>query len=131
MFDRFKFSRRNFLQMGAGVTSALLAGKHLRGVAYGREALSRTSQMPLKGIATTCGECPVGCGVFGHLDGNELARITGNELHPQNMGRLCARGIAAINRVYDPERLKYHLYRYRYRCSIIQVHQHSIQNLLW
>lgn len=74
-------------------------------------AVSRTSLKELRAVATTCGQCPAGCGVTACLSGDRLVQILGNPHHPDNQGGLCARGIAAINLVNDPERLLFPMKR--------------------
>ncbi len=74
-------------------------------------AVSRTSLKSLRAIPTTCGQCPAGCGVIAYLDGEKLVQILGNPEHPNNQGGICAKGIAGINLVNDPERLLHPLKR--------------------
>ena len=63
--------------------------------------------------ATTCRECPAGCGMhLWHRDGR-VTKAEGNPLHPVNRGTLCARGQSIVQGHYDPERLKTVLYRKR------------------
>jgi thiosulfate reductase/polysulfide reductase chain A len=73
--------------------------------------VSRTSLKRLVAIPTTCNLCPAGCGVIAYLNGERLIQILGNPLHPNNQGGICAKGIAGINLVNDPERLLYPLKR--------------------
>jgi thiosulfate reductase/polysulfide reductase chain A len=73
--------------------------------------ISRTSLKRLVAIPTTCNLCPAGCGVIAYLNGERLVQILGNPLHPNNRGGICAKGIAGINLVNDPERLLYPLKR--------------------
>lgn len=68
-------------------------------------AVSRTSIKSLRAIPTTCQQCPAGCGIIAYLDGERLVQILGNPNHPNNRGGICAKGIAGINLVNDPERL--------------------------
>lgn len=57
-------------------------------------------------FATTCRECPAGCGMHvRHRDGR-ATKAEGNPLHPINRGRLCPRGQSALQGLYDPDRLK-------------------------
>ncbi|MFA5515030.1 MAG: 4Fe-4S dicluster domain-containing protein [Desulfuromonadales bacterium] len=57
-------------------------------------------------FATTCRECPAGCGMhLWHRDGR-VTKAEGNPLHPVNVGRLCARGQSALQGLYDPDRLQ-------------------------
>lgn len=73
--------------------------------------VSRTSLKPLRIIPTTCEQCPAGCGVHAQLNGERLIQILGNPDHPVNQGSICAKGIAGINLVNDPERLLYPMKR--------------------
>ncbi len=43
--------------------------------------------------------------------GGKVVRVEGNPDHPQNHGRLCARGNAGTGLLYDPDRLKTPLLR--------------------
>jgi anaerobic selenocysteine-containing dehydrogenase len=74
-------------------------------------AVSRTSLKSLRVIPTTCEQCPAGCGIIAYLDGEKLVQILGNPNHPNNQGGICAKGIAGINLVNDPERLLHPLKR--------------------
>ena len=57
-------------------------------------------------FATTCRECPAGCGMhLWHRDGR-VTKAEGNPLHPVNVGGLCARGQSALQGLYDPDRLQ-------------------------
>jgi molybdopterin-containing oxidoreductase family iron-sulfur binding subunit len=56
--------------------------------------------------ASTCRECPAGCGVLAKNREGRVIKLEGNPLHPVNRGRLCMRGQAALQAVYNPDRLK-------------------------
>ena len=56
--------------------------------------------------ATTCRECPAGCGVLAKNREGRAIKLEGNPLHPVNKGKLCARGQAALQELYDPDRLR-------------------------
>ncbi|MEI7835059.1 MAG: molybdopterin-dependent oxidoreductase, partial [Planctomycetota bacterium] len=56
--------------------------------------------------ATTCRECPAGCGMLvRHRDGR-VTKAEGNPDHPISRGGLCARGQSALQGLYDPDRLR-------------------------
>ncbi|MCF8069273.1 MAG: 4Fe-4S dicluster domain-containing protein [Desulfobacterales bacterium] len=59
-----------------------------------------------KWYATTCRECPAGCGVLVKNREGRVIKIEGNPLHPINKGKVCIRGQAALQGVYNPGRLK-------------------------
>jgi len=109
-----RISRRRFLKTGLAWVAGTTAG--LRGIGKaaldkGMTAVSRTSLKPLRSIPTTCEQCPAGCGITAYLDGERLVQILGNPEHPNNRGGICAKGIAGINLVNDPERLLHPLMR--------------------
>ncbi len=56
--------------------------------------------------ASTCRECPAGCGVLAKNREGRVIKLEGNPRHPINRGALCMRGQAALQGVYDPDRLK-------------------------
>lgn len=60
-------------------------------------------------IATVCGVCPMGCGVYVYVQDGKLEKIEPIKGHPK--GAVCTRGGAAKEVVYSPDRLKYPLQR--------------------
>lgn len=56
--------------------------------------------------ATSCRECPAGCGMIVRNRDSRAVKCEGNALHPISGGRLCARGQAALMCLYDPDRIK-------------------------
>ena len=56
--------------------------------------------------ASTCRECPAGCGILAKNREGRVIKVEGNPLHPINKGRLCMRGQAALQGLYNPDRIK-------------------------
>jgi anaerobic selenocysteine-containing dehydrogenase len=56
--------------------------------------------------ASVCNECPAGCGILVRVMEGRVKKIEGNPDHPTNLGKLCARGQAAPQRLYNPDRLR-------------------------
>jgi anaerobic selenocysteine-containing dehydrogenase len=56
--------------------------------------------------ASVCGECPAGCGIIVRVMEGRAKKIEGNPDHPVNKGKLCARGQAALQRLYNPDRIQ-------------------------
>ncbi len=56
--------------------------------------------------ASTCRECPAGCGVLAKNREGRVIKVEGNPLHPINQGCLCMRGQAALQGIYNPDRIK-------------------------
>src|SRR5210317_1405435 len=61
--------------------------------------------------ASTCRECPAGCGILAKNREGRVIKIEGNPLHPINNGGLCMRGQAALQGIYHPNRLKVPLFK--------------------
>jgi anaerobic selenocysteine-containing dehydrogenase len=56
--------------------------------------------------ASSCTECPTGCGVHVRTREGRAVKLEGNPEHPINQGKLCSRGQAALQGLYNPGRLK-------------------------
>ena len=56
--------------------------------------------------ASTCRECPAGCGTHVKTREGRVIKLEGNPESPVNRGKLCARGQTAHQNLYDPDRLK-------------------------
>lgn len=101
------FTRREFLKgLGAAVGGLGLS-------AYGYERLVPYIHQPdniIPGVstwyATSCRECPAGCAMVVRNLQSRVVKCEGNPLHPVNAGRLCARGQASLQALYDPDRIK-------------------------
>jgi len=57
-------------------------------------------------FATACGMCPAGCGLLVRTLGGRAVKIEGNPAHPVSGGKTCARGQAALQHLYNPDRLR-------------------------
>jgi len=56
--------------------------------------------------ATTCRECPAGCGMWVKTREGRPIKVEGNPNHPINRGALCARGQASLQGLYHPNRFR-------------------------
>jgi molybdopterin-containing oxidoreductase family iron-sulfur binding subunit len=54
--------------------------------------------------ATTCRECPAGCGMLAKNRDGRIIKVEGNPDHPVNRGALCPRGQASLHGLYNPDR---------------------------
>src|SRR5256884_7321344 len=55
--------------------------------------------------ATTCRECAAGCGLHAKVGEGRVIKLEGNPESPINEGRLCSRGQAALQGLYNPDRV--------------------------
>lgn len=109
MAEKLKFNRRDFLKVigaGAGVAAAGCA-KDLpeKFIPY---VIQPDEVVP--GVATwyagSCNECSSGCGVLVKTREGRAIKIEGNSAHPINKGGLCAHGQAALQSLYNPDRVR-------------------------
>jgi molybdopterin-containing oxidoreductase family iron-sulfur binding subunit len=56
--------------------------------------------------ASTCTECATGCGLHVRTREGRAVKLEGNPEHPVNQGKLCSRGQAGLQGLYNPGRLK-------------------------
>jgi len=109
-----KISRRDLLQYigagGIGVAGGILYGE---GVQRNVEFLIPQVVPPedySPGVAswynTVCNQCSAGCGISVRIREGKAKKIEGNPVHPVSQGRLCARGQAGLNALYNPDRIR-------------------------
>ena len=56
--------------------------------------------------ATTCRECASACGVLAEVRDGRTIKLEGNPEHPLSRGAICARGQAALQGLYNPDRYR-------------------------
>jgi anaerobic selenocysteine-containing dehydrogenase len=105
-----RVTRRDFLKIGAaGLASAVLAGCQSPRRWVELEPYVRPPEEELAGVptwfASTCRQCPAGCGVIVRTMNGRALKLEGNPEHPLNRGKLCARGQAGLQLLYNPDRL--------------------------
>ncbi len=103
-----RISRRDFIKWGASGVALLAAGLPLEGGPAPLEkgkSVSRTTGRIRKSVPSACMMCPAGCGILGYLEYGKVEKIGGNPLDPNSRGRLCAKGIAGLNHLYNPDRV--------------------------
>jgi len=103
-----KLSRRTFLKLagtGAAAT-ALYALKRKYGILHALVHTTQGTVLPEETLVPgVCRMCPGGCGLVARVVDGRVVKLDGNPLHPSNQGKLCPKGLAAIDTVYHPERL--------------------------
>ncbi len=103
-------SRRDFLKVGGGAALAAL-GLGLAQAASASEPkampsqVSRTTGRQRQAVASTCQLCPARCGILCFVEDGRVVKIEGNPNHPNSSSKICAKGQAGINLLYNPDRL--------------------------
>jgi anaerobic selenocysteine-containing dehydrogenase len=108
-----KLSRRDFIKT-AGISAAataVLTGCGPASRYLVREPYIRMPEYTYNGqstfYATSCGECPAGCGTVVRTMQGRALKIEGNPNHPVNLGKTCARGQIALEGLYNPDRYQF------------------------
>jgi anaerobic selenocysteine-containing dehydrogenase len=57
-------------------------------------------------VKTTCGICQIGCGVLAHVADGRVTKIEGDPDNPLNQGKLCPKGMASLEYLYHPDRIR-------------------------
>ena len=104
-------SRRDFIRVGmAGAATAVLAGCQQSRRYVELEPYVLPPEEQVAGVptwyASTCRQCPAGCGLIVRIMNGRAVKIEGNPEHPVNRGGLCARGQAGLQVLYNPDRLQ-------------------------
>ena len=102
-------SRRDFLKLigtGAAFMAAGCARKPVEKILPYVKAPEEVTPGVATWYASTCSECPVGCGILVKTREGRPIKLEGNPDHPVNTGALCARGQASLINLYDPDRLR-------------------------
>lgn len=106
-----KITRRNFLKLtGAGAAAAVVltgCGPAQRGVRrqpyYAMPEFAKLGESTY--YATTCRECPAGCGIIMRTMEGRAIKAEGNPQHPVSQGKICSRGLTAVQGLYNPDRI--------------------------
>ncbi len=103
--------RREFMRFaGGGVTGLATAGVTLQGISTLNAALAEEEVEVPRGpqslALSVCSRCAGGCGLRVRKIGSRAVRITGNPLHPVNHRGLCPKGLAGLQLLYHPDRIR-------------------------
>ncbi len=101
------------MKLGTASTAILARGKEVfdREAQRGDEELGRGKDFsPLsykerKAVPSVCWQCVAQDPIIGYIEDGRLIHIEGNPRTASSGGRVCARGHAGINQVYNPDRL--------------------------
>lgn len=100
-----KLNRRSFLKI-AGV-----AGAATLGLGFGEPVIKALAQgtdaaRDEKWVSSVCIQCPAGCGTKVRVVNGKAVKIEGNPDHPYSNGKLCPKGYAGLQLLYDVDRIK-------------------------
>jgi anaerobic selenocysteine-containing dehydrogenase len=100
--------RRTFLKLAGAAAAA--GGLYKLGLVGLESLASPEEQLPgpssdrqMLGI---CRLCAGGCGLSARVVDGRVVKLDGNPYHPNNQGKLCPKGQAGLQVLYDPDRIK-------------------------
>ncbi len=114
--DNKAIDRRNFLKLGAASAALVATGQ---GVLEAKEIKTSfkkgNKDFSVKGerkmIPTSCWSCVTRDSMVGYIEDGRLVKLEGQVHSQRGRGKICAKGQAGINQVYDPDRILYPMLR--------------------
>ncbi len=108
----WRLSRRTFLKAtGALGVAVTLAGGEKQLLGRTTDLAALAAEADVQTITSVCGACHNGCSISAVVQNGRLLRVSGLKDDPRVSGRLCAKGLLAPQRAYDPRRVRYPLRR--------------------
>ena len=107
-------NRRNFLKVGAIATAAVVAGKGVLKAGElkkGGQDFSPITGAERKAIPTACWSCVTRDSIIGYVEHGRLVKLEGHPDSIRGKGKICVKGQAGINQLYDPDRVLYPMKR--------------------
>lgn len=107
-------NRRDFLKIGAvGAAAASVSPKILKAMELepGGRDTSHITAGERQVVPYTCLQCNIEDGGLAFIENGRVVKLEGNPKHPGNRGKLCAKGNAGMNGLYDPDRILYPMRR--------------------
>lgn len=106
-----QINRRDYLRFAiGGAVGTAASGVSLRGISRFNAALDaeevKVPGGPENWSPSLCSMCPAACGLRVRTIGPRAVKIQGNALHPVNHGGLCPKGLAGLQALYHPDRLR-------------------------
>lgn len=99
-------SRREFLKLcaAAGLSTTILGRPRLL-------VEARKEEVGVKYYYTSCGVCGAHCGVIAKVKNGILIEVYGNPNDQHSRGKLCGKGLTAVQQIYNPDRITHPLIR--------------------
>ena len=107
-------NRRNFLKLGGAVSAAVLAGKgalKAGELKIGGKDYSPMTGIERKAIPSACWQCVTRDSMIGYVEDGRLVKLEGHPDSIRGKGKICAKGQAGVNQVYDSDRVLYPMKR--------------------
>jgi anaerobic selenocysteine-containing dehydrogenase len=112
-------TRRDLIKLGAASAAVLATGKvggstALAGtvdLAAGGKDFSPETGAERKMIPSSCWSCVTRDSMIGFVENGRLVKLEGHPDSIRGRGKICSKGAAGINQLYDPDRILYPMKR--------------------
>ncbi len=102
-----KLRRRDFLKLAGGISAYLPFFNCFSAAAAGVDSIKNNWTPGIEHWAPVlCQGCPGGCGLLARLIDDRIVKVEGNSFHPLNRGKVCPRGQAVLQLLYNPDRIR-------------------------
>ncbi len=114
-----KITRRNLMKLGVASGAILATGGVLKGNALagsiklekGGKDFSPQTGSERKMIPSACWSCVTRDSMIGFVEDGRLVKLEGQPDSIRGKGKICAKGAAGVNQLYDPDRILYPMKR--------------------
>ena len=96
-------TRRQFLGASAAGSASLMAVSYS---GFNAWAAKEKPKPEIKVVPTLCDGCGNWCAINVYTRGNQVWKAQGNPIAGNNLGRICAKGHALLQEVYNKDRIK-------------------------
>jgi anaerobic selenocysteine-containing dehydrogenase len=112
-------TRRDLFKLAAAGTAVLASGKALGSKALagsvdfvkGGKDFSPETGMERKMIPSSCWSCVTRDSMVGYVENGRLVKLEGHPDSIRGRGKICSKGQAGVNQLYDPDRVLYPMKR--------------------
>ncbi|MCD8316661.1 MAG: molybdopterin-dependent oxidoreductase [Eggerthellaceae bacterium] len=104
-------SRRGFVKLGAFTAAAAAMAAGASGNLTHVEPAIAEESGETEQIRTICRACLNNCGMIAYVQDGRVIKLKGDPDDPMNKGAACAKGLAGIQALYNPNRIKYPMKR--------------------
>ncbi len=112
-------NRRDLVRLGVASIAVLAAGKAIRSKALagtvnfteGGKDFSPKTGVERATVASACWNCVTRDAMIGFVEDGRLVKLEGQPNSIRGQGKICAKGAAGINQLYDPDRILYPMQR--------------------
>ena len=107
-----ELSRRGFVKLSTFTAAAVaMAGTAASNLMQVEPVMAAEQSSETQKIRTMCRACLNNCGMIAHVKDGKVIKLEGDPDDPMNKGAACAKGLAGIQALYNPCRIKYPMKR--------------------